>query len=120
VLFSRSRVTGVVDWSAASARVPIFVDPLGYEISFSLQALAAGERDVARTARVVHDLAPFAAARAALRREGVDASWGGVVRLTTVLAGFLREARSKRAGTADLWRRLLELELTWAGWRETA
>jgi hypothetical protein len=111
VLFSRSRVTGVVDWGAASARAPVFVDRLGYEISFSLQAIAAGDRDVARRAHEVHALPAFAAARAALRREGVNASWGGDVRLVAALAGFLREVRSKRLGTVDLWKRWLRFEL---------
>jgi len=103
VLFSRSRVTGVVDWSAASSRAPVFVDRLGYEISFSLQAIAIGDQDMARTAHEVHALPAFAATRVALRREGVDARWGSEARLVAALAGFLREIRSKRPGTVDLW-----------------
>jgi hypothetical protein len=116
VLFSRSRVTGVIDWGAASVRTPVFVDRLGYEISFSLQAIAAGDQDVLRTAREVHALPAFAGARAALRREGVEASWGSEARLLAALAGFLREIRSKRPGTVDLWRQRPGTVDIWKRW----
>jgi Phosphotransferase enzyme family len=113
LLFSRSRVTGVVDWGAASARAPVFVDRLGYELSFSLQAIPAGDENVVRTAHQVHTLPAFTAARAALHREGVDASWGGEARLVAALAGLVREVRSNRAGMVDSWKRWLRFELAW-------
>ena len=112
ILFDAGRVSGVVDWATVLPRAPIWLDPLGYELSFALHALLVGRGAETYERRATAGLRPFAAYGAGLAAAGVDVGWGSAARLLTVVAGAVREMRAgvARRGVAALWLRLLELE----------
>jgi hypothetical protein len=116
LLFARGDRVGVVDWSMASVRMPLHVDPLTYELSFGLHALAANGRREPGDHRALHAFAPFVAARRRLSELGIDVSLGGDARLVAAVGGVLREAAAgpDRRATVARWVRLLELETSLA------
>jgi hypothetical protein len=114
VLFDGARVAGVVDWSFASERQPIFVDVLQYELSFLLHAALTGHLPALAARRQLQETAPFARARAQLANDGVATSGlGSAARCVFLVSGALRRSGIcvARAQTADLFAELLRTEL---------
>jgi len=120
VLFGRAsssaagwRDIAVVDWMLAESCAPSFVDVVTYELSFSTQAVHSGRRPTADEIRAVHDLEPFAAARAGWRQRGVDIGLGSLARFATMAHAALRDGdpAAGRGRIGSTWARLLEFEL---------
>jgi aminoglycoside phosphotransferase (APT) family kinase protein len=110
VLFAPGRI-GVLDWGGAEARAPRFVDPLAYELSFALHALATRGGVSEAERRAVHELEPFRQSRRELATHGLDASWGSPIRMAAIAAGVVRERRAARSAACALWLRLLHEEI---------
>lgn len=112
ILFDARQVTGVVDWATVVLRAPVWLDSLGYELSFALHALSRGRGAETAERRATAALGPFTASGTELAAAGVDAGWGSAARVLAVAAGAVRETRggAARRGVAELWLRLLELE----------
>jgi len=113
ILYTGERVSGVLDWGMSSARVPIFVDALGYLAAFAVHDLYADrELDAARLA-AIEAMAPFAALRARFAARGVDARRGEVAWQATLLASALgdRGPWAAREKVARAYARLLRAEV---------
>lgn len=116
LLFQRGGISGVVDWSFAVARAPVFVDVLTYELSFSVHALGAS---LALEREAVHALRPFERARQELAGQGAETGLGSPARLAVLLACALRGVGPwvAHASTSKLFGRLLRLEYAGASVR---
>jgi hypothetical protein len=87
LMYEGEALSGVVDWGGSFRRAPVFVDPLTYELSFSLHALHQGRLPGADERDGAHALEPIASCRRDLHRAGVDLSLGSDARLALLVAG---------------------------------
>lgn len=114
VLFEGNAISGVVDWSLASAQRPFFFDILTYELSFTFQDIFGGNRPDANRYLQVAQLAPFRELRRILQNEfAVESGLGSVARMVTLLDWTQRalDDNATHHKVADAALRLLSLEL---------
>ncbi len=111
VLFRGRALSGVVDWTLATERAPIFLDVLTYECSFAVQAARRGRLPEWREIRAVHDLAPLRTARLRLQSQGIDIGLGRPERFFTLLALHRTARRAGRRPMGLAFARILQAEL---------
>lgn len=113
LLYRGDRLSGVVDWSFASERAPVFVDVLNYEFSFLLHATLAGVLPSLEARQRLQETAPLAQAHEELAVAGVDARCGSDARWLFLIAGSLRRTGrwASRVRTAGAFEALLRSEL---------